>query len=149
MKQIHSPKPWGCLVAAFASVLDLSYDAVVGYIGHDGSEVIWSTKPEPMNRRGFHPQELIRVAYMLGYSVTEIQRVMLSAPTPNDRIYTCENPYFQSALIQVGVIYGIGEKLRHAVASNGSEVWDPKGRIVPITELRSVIEPKGIFIVGS
>lgn len=67
------PERWQCLPTALAMLTHLTPEQVMGKIGHDGSEITHAGLPEPLKRRGFHIQEIIDVAFSLGYAVTEIQ----------------------------------------------------------------------------
>lgn len=65
---------WQCFPTALAMLIGtLTPDAVMDLIGHDGSEITHAGLPEPLKRRGFHIQEIIDIALLLGYSMTEIQ----------------------------------------------------------------------------
>lgn len=61
------PYRWGCLPTAFANTLCVSYDTLITIVGHDGSEIIRPDKEEPLNRRGFHPQELVDAVLKMGH----------------------------------------------------------------------------------
>jgi hypothetical protein len=67
------PKRWQCLPTTFAMLTGLTPKGVMTYIGHDGSDITHPGLPEPLKRRGFHIQEIIDVAFELGYAMTEIQ----------------------------------------------------------------------------
>ena len=73
MQRVEQPNRWSCLPAAFATVLELDFGTITTLIGHDGSDILYPELKEPFNHRGFHIQELIRVAWQLGYSVTQFQ----------------------------------------------------------------------------
>ena len=64
---------WQCLVASFAMALDLPLDDVILELGHDGGEVLYPALPEPLCRRGVHPQELIDVCRAHGCTVTYLE----------------------------------------------------------------------------
>ena len=68
-----NPNAWSCLPTAFASVLNLDVALVIAQIGHDGSEVTHAGLPEPLKRRGFHPQECIEVCLRDGLAATQIE----------------------------------------------------------------------------
>lgn len=52
--------------------LEIEVDAVIGWIGHDGSEITHAGMPSPLNRRGFHPQEIIEMCLCDKLAVTPI-----------------------------------------------------------------------------
>lgn len=52
--------------------LEIEVAAVIGWIGHGGSEITHAGMPEPLNRRGFHPQEIIEMCLCDNIAVTPI-----------------------------------------------------------------------------
>ena len=68
-----NPNAWSCLPTAFASVLNVPVELMIAQIGHDGSEITHAGLPEPLKRRGFHPQECIEVCMRDGMAVTQIE----------------------------------------------------------------------------
>lgn len=54
-------------------VLGFGIDHMVRMIGHDGSEILYPLLPEPHNRKSFHIQELISVAWDLDWRVTPFE----------------------------------------------------------------------------
>lgn len=67
-----SPNRWSCLPTAVAIALNVTVESVISWVGHDGSEITHAGLPEPMNRRGFHQQEMIEMCLMDGLAVTQI-----------------------------------------------------------------------------
>ncbi len=70
---IPNPNEWSCLPAAFASALSVRLEAVLGCIGHDGSEITHPDLDEPLCRRGFHPQEMIKMCLLGKMGVTRVE----------------------------------------------------------------------------
>lgn len=70
---LKNPNAWSCLPTAFAIALGVSVEAVIAVVGHDGSEITHAGLPEPLNRRGFHPQEMIKMCLKDGMSVTSVE----------------------------------------------------------------------------
>lgn len=104
--------------------LDLPVQYVIEQVGHDGSAIVWDL-PEPHCRRGFHPQELIRVAWNHGFSVTPFEGYpqLKSGETP----ITIYNTKIVEEVMRgtPGVLIGH----RHAVAWDGESIFDPNGQI--------------------
>lgn len=73
MEPLKTPNGWSCLPTAFAIALEVPLDAVLGIVGHDGSEITHAGLPEPLCRRGFHPQEMIKMCLEDGMSVTRVE----------------------------------------------------------------------------
>ena len=69
----RNPNGWSCLLASFANTLGIKIDTLVESIGHDGGGFTHVGLPEPMCRRGFHPQEMIKVCLERGISVTRVE----------------------------------------------------------------------------
>ena len=124
---------WMCLPASFAMALDLPLASVLQVVGHDGSEIIWPALPEPICRRGFHPQELIDVCLAHGYAATLIELAPCVTPAydnPIRRVWPDDMawPRFISEIhISQGVIEGVGMRCGHAVAYDHGRIFDPDG----------------------
>ena len=82
MRLLRKPERWMCLPASFAMVLGLPLSVIFDEIGHDGSQIVKPELPEPMCRRGFHPQELIHLCLNHGHAATrvELYPVLCSSP---------------------------------------------------------------------
>lgn len=83
MISINNPNAWSCLPTAFAMALGVDLNYILKDIGHDGSEITHAGLPEPLNRRGFHMQELIKVATQRDHAVTPIELAPMGVPAVN------------------------------------------------------------------
>jgi hypothetical protein len=83
-----NPNAWSCLPTAFASVLNIQVDLVVAQIGHDGSEITHAGLPEPLKRRGFHPQECFEICLRDGLAVTQIDANPCAVPSAQPGMMT-------------------------------------------------------------
>jgi len=136
MRLQTKPERWQCLVTSFAMALDMLVADVIHEIGHDGGQVLWPDMPEPMCRRGFHPQELIDVCRAHGYAVTCIELFPGSIPQIGQsefRWLTREQawPRFTRVVQNTtGVIEGttLPNRKGHAVAYDHGHVFDPQGQ---------------------
>lgn len=63
-----------CVLQSFSYVTDTPVATLIRLLGHDGTEVINPTLPEPFNVRGFNLNEMFRVAHALDYACTNIER---------------------------------------------------------------------------
>lgn len=136
MNLIKQPNCWSCLPTSFAMAMDFSIELVIHNLGHDGSEIIWPSYPEPIRRKSFHIQELIRLAYNLRYAVIPFDSIPVMAPEEDGPEHVVELD-FETILYNClrGVITGISPSgSRHAVAWNGSKVYDPNGTKYDIEE---------------
>ena len=133
MKLITKTQRWMCLPAAFAMALDTSLADVLLAVGHDGGKVLWPDLPEPMCRRGFHPQELIDVCLSRGFAVTRIELAPMITPIQRGKetlIYPWNMAwvrFYNYIMISCGVIEGIGHRCGHAVAYDHGRIFDPDG----------------------
>ncbi len=141
MKLQKSPNRWSCLPTSFAMALNVSVDAVVVQLGHDGSEIVWPSQPEPYRRRGFHVQELILLSWHLGYSVTPFEAcpVSQSRPDASPIEIVLVEPVAQrmSSVMRgcVGVVTG-ETRLGQAHAWDGESCCDPNGTTYGIENFR-------------
>jgi hypothetical protein len=118
--------------------LNVDVDLVIAQIGHDGSEITHAGLPEPLKRRGFHPQECIEVCMRDGLAVTQIEVNPCAVPAqagampgqPTPKMFsvitdeTCEDRFERHLFNSRGVIecrttLGRG----HAVAYEGYETF--------------------------
>lgn len=139
MQLILKTSPWSCILASFAMAMDVSPAILIRFIGHDGSEIAFPDRPEPICRRGFHTQELIQLAWHMGYCVTPIELMPVIGETDGTRqkVIWELKPRFHIAESLVaknrGVITGRGKSCGHAVAFEHGTVFDPDGYTFPFS----------------
>lgn len=151
---LRSPLPWACLPTAFSMATGVPFWKWILAIGHDGGQVIFENLPEPLKRRGFHPQELIRAALSFDIAVTELQinpvittdgknRYPVVYEGGNLRAFT-EALYGRRAVIGGMTDMGLG----HAVAWDGDLAlcYDP-ARTEPYPLLGAGFQPKYAFLL--
>jgi hypothetical protein len=129
-----SPNRWSCLAAAFATVLDIEIEDVIREVGHDGSEEVCASDPEPYNRRGFSIQEMIDLCLIRGVCVTHIERdpIWVNRYGNVHHIWTSGDERFAKHLEgRVGVLTGVMHEGDHAVAWDGHQIYCPKGIHLP------------------
>lgn len=138
MKLQLQPNSWSCLPTAFAIVLDIEIKEIFKLIGHDGSEIIWPDYQDPYKRRSFHVQELILVAFNLGFNITPFEQLPLQLPSPLSEQYYNSMPDRDLTKIMFGkkgVITGTSKtNSRHAVAWNGFKIYDPNHSIYDVDQ---------------
>jgi hypothetical protein len=135
MRLQRKPERWMCLVTSFAMALDIPVAEIIREIGHDGSQILWPALPEPMCRRGFHPQELIDVCRARGYAVTNIEAcpgLMATAGRgPEFRWLTEDEAWSRFTRVTEstrGVLEGVVlPRKHHAVAYERGRLFDPDG----------------------
>jgi len=127
---------------AFAMALDMPVADLLAAVGHDGSEIVFPSLPEPLCRRCFHIQELIQVALSRGLAVTPVELFPVLQPTEvgpfhKTVLYTDNNWRRFETAIQTsrGVIDGTGSRLGHMVAYNHGRIFDPRGPVYDYSRL--------------
>jgi hypothetical protein len=119
-------------------VLGVSVEALIVMVGHDGSEIIWPKLPEPSRRKGFHLQELIDIAFDLGWASTPFDARPVSRGEPPHILTMKEDTEARMARImtgQPGVATGYDMRGRpHAVAWDGQTVHDCNQKIRSLSE---------------
>jgi hypothetical protein len=126
------PNTFSCLITSFAIVLGTPVKKLIDEIGHDGSEIWWPNADEPMNKRGFHLQEIVDCCYKRGYTVTTIEpRPVLHSPELNQSkeivllidIHKRLSNYMSG---NIGVLTGLNScNNRHAIAWIENQAFDP------------------------
>jgi hypothetical protein len=133
MRLLRKPERWMCLPASFAMALDIPLEAIFKETGHDGSEIVWPQLPEPMRRRGFHPQELVHVCLSRGYAATPVELFPVTCAVLGGFEYEHAYPdgnwaRFTRVINQSrGVLTGSGSRCGHAVAYEHGHIFDPDG----------------------
>ena len=127
---------------AFAMALDMPVADLLAAIGHDGSEIVFPSLPEPLCRQGIHNQELIQVALTRGLAVTPVELFPVLQPTevgPFRKIvlYPDNNWRRFETAIQTsrGLIDGTGARLGHMVAYDYGRIFDPRGPVYDYSRL--------------
>lgn len=63
---------WQCVPMAFSLVTGVSMNEFMGRLGHDGSEIVDLSMPDPMCRRGFACQEMLSILPEYGWAGTRL-----------------------------------------------------------------------------
>jgi hypothetical protein len=163
MKLQRNPNAWSCLPTATAMVLDVNKWTVIKHIGHNGSEIKNPSLPKPQCLRGFHPQEIIDVAWQYGIAVIPIQPLPYSTPgivigsPAKDFVIDFKINHEERFMAYLknthGVITGAINKghnmmwngTGHAVAWDGEKCYDPRGRVCDFDDLRMDIDCYWLF----
>ena len=151
MEMRRQPNAWSCVLASAAMVLDTDVKTLIEMIGHDGSEVVLPTLPEPAKRRGFHMQEIIDCAIKLSHTITPIEVLPYSTPDgkaefPVNFQISNEERLLHYMKRGSGIITGLARKFRHAVAWDGNKIFDPHGLTYPLQDCKIEIDCFWMFI---
>ena len=128
MKLLKTPNQWSCLPVAFAMALDIDIKDILKEIGHEGNKVVFKG-PAPW--RSFHLAECYRVALRHSYACTRLPLTAISSP---DRSQKFRIPNYHVWITEMlatskGVLLGKGRFQNHAVAWDGTNIYDPAGGI--------------------
>jgi hypothetical protein len=147
------PQRWMCLPTSFAMALDMPLADVLLGVGHDGSKIQWPDLPEPLCRRGFHPQELLYVCLARGYAATRLELIPALTPGYSSqalRVLSEDIAWFlfrSTIRHSRGVIEGMAVSNRrqcgHAVAYDHGRIFDPDGAEFPYS--REACEARGFY----
>lgn len=96
-------------------VLDIETSELLRSIGHDGSEIVDTEKPEPYCRRGFLWEEIVKEALNQGIGLIE----------------------YSDVLPLKGILLGTSSNgVPHAVAWDGERIFDPANGRVSLNSFR-------------
>lgn len=142
-------RPWGCVINSFAYAADIPIQDLLDKVGHDGSQVVFPTLPEPFNRRGFSVGELTRVLLQhYDMAVVTLNRQDYVYNSMSDYPYMVPNSnliedYVQCAKYTVsndrhmcGVRYGTLYDSRGICTKLDEFNWDTLYLILSLDELR-------------
>lgn len=136
MVPLKNPNKWSCLPTAFAIALDVSVESVIKFIGHDGSKITHAGLPEPMCRRGFHPQELIKMCLKQNRSVTRVElypQAVSSSGVPHSlKLFNTggvswfiENLFDSIGVVDCRTAAGLGHAMAYQGMGNYVLIYDP------------------------
>ena len=141
MELQQRPEPWMCMPLAFAMAQDIPVADLLAALGHDGSEIVFPSLPEPLCRRCFHIQELVQVVLARGFAATPVELFPVLQPTeagPHRIALYADNNWrrFEEAIrAGRGVIDGTGARHGHTVAYDHGRIFDPKGSVYDYSRL--------------
>lgn len=151
MRNQRNPNSWSCLPTAFANALNMDVELLINALGHDGSEYTHAGLPEPLCRRGFHPQELIK-ACLKHYSLSVTRVELFPSATPNPALnrpvkhfdiggtdWFFENMFETNGVIECRTGVGTGHAMSYEGAVKSAWVYDPANNKPPF-ELRNLTD---------
>lgn len=123
--------------------VDESVAHMTALVGHDGSEILWPTQPEPFCRKGHHIEEIQYAVLNLGISLAPFVPQFEYNPGGTDDL-PFQRYYFFDNLKRIQKVYNgimVGEYTTghpHAVAWSAKEglIYDPDGGIYSDTTFR-------------
>lgn len=134
-----NPNAWSCLPTAFANALELQLDAVIALLGHDGSEITHPGLPDPLCRRGFHPQEFVELCLRDNLAMIQIDSHPSAMPSQQGHSPAlfptiCEEDHWErferhlfnsEGVIDCRTRVGIGHALSYVGHSDYATIADP------------------------
>jgi len=119
--QHRSPWPWGC-----------RWTAWLDRIGHDGSQIV-NSLPEPLCRRGFHPQEFMDLCLDQHYAVTRIELMPPDHRGPWPACPACARRGDRVATLRAAYPEQHGPSLRGPCHATSRVTPSPIGSVVSMT----------------
>jgi len=133
---IQKPNEHNCIIYSMAMLLNTSVEDLELRLGNLGNQKIWPTLPMPYCYRSYHIQEIIFVAYQLGYAMICFYKNIYLSPTPP---YTgTQIPIIVPRAHILKLLRGSRALLiteRHAMAWNIDQVYDPNGNKFPLDNI--------------
>ncbi len=126
-----------CLLYSAAMILDEDPRTLEKEIGHDGSAIWWPQVKLPYSHRGYHIQEIIDCCIKRGFGLVPIEAHPCSASylAPTDiKILSPPDQAMERFQRLIANRRGILLGKRHACAWDGSQVYDPNGRIIDLNQ---------------
>jgi hypothetical protein len=117
------------MIKSLSIALNKPLNKIIKVIGHDGSDIIWPDNPEPTNRRGFHPQELMDACLKFNRAPVWIERRPCSVGRVGSEpfnIYDSDDRWLELVAQGSGVLFGSVLAGRHAWAKLGPWIKDPR-----------------------
>ena len=157
MKPQKNPNAWSCLPTAFAISQGDKLDDWLKLIGHDGSEIVRAGLPDPICRKGFHPNEMIYLCVGANFAVTRIE--LVSQATPGGQYVPTvfdtggERPFLYQMFNSRGVLdvrtaTGVGHALSYEGCGGDAIICDPAtGKVFEFRGLEDTSK-RGIFITA-
>jgi hypothetical protein len=141
MKHQRKPNAWSCAITALAMTLDTPVSELIRELGHDGGEVIFPLLKEPQCWRGFHSQEIIRIAFKRGFAMTPIELFSSILATDHSKTHkvwgeTYSRAFFMGVVNSTfGILEGHGTTCQHAVYNRYGTLYDPdpSGTVYPFS----------------
>ena len=137
MRPTKNPNAWSCLPAAFATALQVPLEAVLAIVGHDGSEITHAGLGDPRCRRGFHPQEMIKMCLEDGMAVSCVEIFPISVPhielIPSEPRqfdvggwdWFTRNLFHSSGVIDCRTAVGNGHAMAYQGMRSHARIYDP------------------------
>lgn len=147
MKLVRSPNAWSCPLATAAMVFDYDIEDFMLLIGHNGYKKIHPQLPSPACYKGFHMQEIVDAALVLGYSMTLIEAQPVQTPDGVAKHVLTKFPRFNNHVDRFvyyvnttkGLLVGKTRQWWHTCAYDHGTVYDPRGRVCPLEELPMIL----------
>ncbi len=128
MKLLQQPNSWSCMPTSLAMFLNEDVENIIKEIGNDGSEIVRNWQSDPRRRKGFHPQQLMKVCLKRNKALLQFD----TQPMIDDDMFPNDYKYIDELMKDnSGILLGIINGRDHAVAWNHIEtcIYDPNGTI--------------------
>lgn len=140
--QLQKQPDANCMAYAAAMVLGIPAEQLLAIVGHRGEKVAWPDLPGYHSRVGIHIQEIQDVYRVLGFALAEIQIAPCTVPRTGSAYphilwpaARCEDRFKTWIKNREAILTGVMPNgVGHAVAWDGSSIYDPLGRVCDILE---------------
>lgn len=133
-----------CFIYSFAMALGIPVKELISEIGHDGTEIIWPKLEGNMQLRGHHIDEIIDVCLKKGVHLVNITYEPSVSPWIGDvepKQVLFEARFWDHIRENKSVIVGeIPSGYGHAVACDGKQIYDPRGRVLTIDRHKEIFK---------
>ncbi len=145
MKLLKQSRSGDCLLYSVAMLLEIMPGQLVEELTHNGQDVWWPELTHPYCIRGIHIQEIIDCFWRRGMVMMPIEAIPKICPRGLDgceakTIYTQADGYERLKDYMLGrraLITGESKnRVPHACAWNGFQVYDPNGYIYALEDFR-------------
>lgn len=129
------PNRWSCSITALAMALETPVVDIIKEARHDGGEIIFPHLNEPMCRKGFHSQELVRIAWLHGFAMTPLEMVPVIRSTTGTHLHPVWDlpegklfKRFRDVLLNTwGIVEGSSGQSNHTLHYDNGTLYDPDG----------------------
>lgn len=146
------PNRWSCSITALAMALETPVADIIKEAMHDGGEIIFPHLNEPMCRKGFHSQELVRIAWLHGFAMTPLEMVPMTRATtgthshpvwdlPEGKLFK----RFKNVILNTwGIVEGLSNRCGHTMHYDNGTLYDPDGYTYKYS--RKECESRGFYV---
>lgn len=148
LQPVKNPNSWSCLLASFSSILEIPLDTLIQRVGDDGGEITHPGLPDPVCRRGFHPQQFIKICLEEGNAITRVEFIP-TATSGQDlplKLFKNDEWFLKQLFNSYGVLdsrtnIGLGHAMSYEGRGDHTIICDPaNGDVFKLEKLKDAEE---------